>query len=194
MNPERSSAEKSRGRNPAGAGPLPLEQSSEQTQYLTFMLGREMFAIGILVIKEIIEYHNLTTVPMMPESIRGVINLRGAVVPVIDLSARFGRSPAQITKRSCIIIVEVESDGERQDMGVIVDAVNQVLDIPASEIEPAPAFGAKIRTDFIQGMGKVGGKFVILLDVGHVLSVDEIGALAEVAEKAQTSSAAMSSP
>jgi purine-binding chemotaxis protein CheW len=165
-------------------------QSIEQTQYLTFMLGRETFAIGILVIKEIIEYHNLTVVPMMPEAIRGVINLRGAVVPVIDLSARFGRSPAQITKRSCIIIVEVESDGEHQDMGVIVDAVNQVLDIPASEIEPPPAFGAKIRTDFIHGMGKVDGKFVILLDVSHVLSVDEIGALAEVAEKARTSSAA----
>lgn len=167
----------------------PQAQSFEQTQYLTFMLDKEMFAIGILVIKEIIEFHTLTTVPMLPDSIRGVINLRGAVVPVIDLSARFGRSPAQIGKRTCIIIVEVESEGGRQDMGVIVDAVNQVLDIPASEIEPPPAFGAKIRTDFIQGMGKVGGKFVILLDVSRVLSIDEIGALAQVAKTAPPSAA-----
>jgi purine-binding chemotaxis protein CheW len=139
------------------------QRSMEQAQYLTFMLGKEMFAIGILVVKEIIEFDQLTVVPMMPESIRGVINLRGAVVPVIDLSARFGRGPAVVTKRSCI---------------VIVDAVNQVLDIPASEIEPPPPFGAKIRTDFIEGMGKVDGRFVILLDVSHVLSVDEIGSLA----------------
>jgi purine-binding chemotaxis protein CheW len=144
-------------------------------QYLTFLLGDEMFAIGILVIKEIIEYHALTVVPMMPPSIRGVINLRGSVVPVIDLSARFGRRAKPVTKRTCIVIVEVETDGERQDIGVVVDAVNQVLDILPNEIEPAPAFGAKLRTDFIRGMGKVQGKFIVLLEVNHVLSLDEIG-------------------
>jgi purine-binding chemotaxis protein CheW len=154
------------------AGPV-----GEATQYLTFMLGGEVFAIGILAIKEIIEYHGITAVPMMPECIRGVINLRGAVVPVIDLSARFGRTHAVVTKRSCIVIVEVEAEGERKDVGVIVDAVNAVLDIPPAEIEPAPMFGARIRTDFIQGMGKIGGKFVILLNVNRVLSFDEISAL-----------------
>jgi purine-binding chemotaxis protein CheW len=153
---------------------------AQQTQYLTFMLGSEVFAIGILAIKEIIEYGSLTVVPMMPECIRGVINLRGAVVPVMDLSARFGKKAAEVSKRTCIVIVEIEADGEAQDVGVIVDAVNEVLDIPASEIEPAPAFGTKIRTDFIHGMGKVNGKFVILLDVNNVLSTDEMNAVTNV--------------
>jgi len=151
-----------------------------QSQYLTFMLGGEMFAIGILHVKEIIEYAGLTEVPMMPACISGVINLRGAVVPVMDLSARFGKPATVITKRTCIVIVEVEAHGERQDMGVVVDAVNAVLDIPAADIEPAPAFGAKIRTDFIEGMGKVNGKFVILLNINQVLSSDEVGALAQL--------------
>jgi purine-binding chemotaxis protein CheW len=123
---------------------------AEQTQYLTFVLDKETFAIGILAIKEIIEYHDLTTVPMMPV----------------------------IGKRTCVVIVEVNS-GESQVIGVIVDAVNQVLEIPASDIEPPPPFGARIRSDFIYGMGKVDGKFVILLDVAHVLSVDELGMLAD---------------
>lgn len=156
----------------------------EQKQYLTFMLGGEMFAIGILGIKEIIQYAGLTEVPMMPECIRGVINLRGAVVPVMDLAARFGKPAAAITKRTCIVIVEIAAEGERQDMGVVVDAVNAVLEIPASEIEPAPAFGTRIRTDFIEGMGKLNGKFVILLNVNRVLSVEEISVLVQVGETA----------
>ena len=154
--------------------------AAERTQYLTFMLGGEMFAIGILAIKEIIEYGGLTAVPMMPASIRGVINLRGAVVPVLDLAVRFGRRPNDITKRTCIVIVEVETDGEQQVLGVLVDAVNAVLEIAASEIEPAPTFGAKIPTDFIEGMGKVNGKFVILLNAGCVMSAAELDALAKV--------------
>ena len=152
----------------------------DQQQYLTFNLGGEVFAIGILAIKEIIEYGNLTEVPMMPGFIRGVINLRGAVVPVVDLSARFGRDESTITRRTCIVIIEMEADGERQDVGVIVDAVNEVLEILPQDIEPAPAFGAKIRTDFISGMGKVNSKFVILLNVNRVLSVDEMATLARV--------------
>lgn len=161
------------------------QAGAEQRQYLTFMLGGEMFSIGILCIKEIIEYGGLTEVPMMPDCIRGVINLRGAVVPVMDLSSRFGKPSTAVTKRTCIVIIEVETDGARQDMGVVVDAVNAVLEIPASEIEPAPSFGSKIRTDFIEGMGKVNGKFVIILNVNRVLSVEEIGALAQVGEAAQ---------
>jgi purine-binding chemotaxis protein CheW len=149
----------------------------EPQQYLTFVLGGETFAIGILRIKEIIEFSGLTTVPMMPACIRGVINLRGAVVPVLDLSARFGRSATAATRRTCIVIVEVEADGEHQDIGVIVDAVNEVLEIPASEIEPAPSFGTKLRPDLIRGMGKVGGRFVIILDTDRVLSTDEISAI-----------------
>ena len=148
--------------------------TEEQQQYLTFLLGGEMFAIGILNIKEIIEYGSLTTVPMMPEFIRGVINLRGAVVPVIDLSARFGRNQSSITRRSCIVIIEVQTEGEKHDVGVVVDSVSEVLEIPATEIEPPPTFGAKIRADFIEGMGKVSGKFVIILNVDRVLSVEEM--------------------
>lgn len=166
----------------AGQEP-PAEQqaAAEQQQYLTFVLGGEMFAIGILCVKEIIEYGHLTVVPMMPESIRGVINLRGAVVPVVDLACRFGRRSTELTRRTCIVIVEVEGEGERQDIGVIVDAVSEVLEIQGSQIEPAPAFGARIRTDFIHGMGKVDGKFVIILNVNKVLSLDDLALLGQMA-------------
>ena len=146
---------------------------AEPAQYLTFMLAGEVFALGILQVKEIIEYRGLTEVPMMPACVRGVINLRGAVVPVVDLLARFGRPSSPVTKRTCIVIVEVEAADERHVIGVVVDAVNEVLEIPEADIEPAPAFGARIRSDFIQGMGKVRDKFVILLDAHQVLSVDD---------------------
>ena len=162
-----------------------LAPAPDPAQYLTFMLAGEMFAIGILAIKEIIEYGNLTPVPMMPASVRGVINLRGAVVPVMDLLARFGKPPSPVTKRSCIVIVEVANDEERQVIGVAVDAVNEVLDIAPADIEPPPAFGARIRSDFIHGMGKVKGKFVILLDVKHVLALDGAEAAVEAADAAE---------
>ncbi|RML32690.1 Chemotaxis protein CheW [Pseudomonas savastanoi pv. glycinea] len=147
------------------------------------MLGGEMFAIGILGIKEIIEYGSLTVVPMMPAFVRGVINLRGAVVPVVDLSARFGRQNSDITRRSCVIIIEASSeDGQPQDIGLLVDNVSAVLEIPASQIEPPPNFGARIRADFISGMAKVDGKFVIVLEVDRVLSIDEMSSLAEASQ------------
>lgn len=166
----------------AATGPMPGLLAAEPQQYLTFMLGGETFALGILAIKEIIEYRGLTEVPMMPPSIRGVINLRGAVVPVMDLQARFGRPTSDITKRTCIVIIEVESEGERHVLGAVVDAVNEVLEIPAADIEPPPSFGTRIRSDFIHGMGKVRGKFVILLAAEQVLSVDEIAAAGQAAE------------
>jgi len=159
--------------------PQPITSVENQQQYLTFMLGGEIFAIGILNIKEIIEYGSLTTVPMMPDFIRGVINLRGAVVPVIDLSVRFGRTSPEVTRRTCIVIIEVETEGEKQDIGVTVDTVNEVLEIPAADIEPPPAFGAKVRADFINGMGKVNDKFVIILNADNVLSVDEMAMLSQ---------------
>jgi len=156
-------------------------QVVEEKQYLTFMLGGEMFSISILCIKEIIWYANLTEVPMMPACIRGVINLRGAVVPVMDLSSRFGKPSTAVTKSTCIVIIEVQTqnEGEHQNMGVVVDSVQAVLEIPTSEIEPAPTFGAKIRSDFIEGIGKVNGKFVILLNVNQVLSTEEIGQMGQ---------------
>ena len=157
-----------------------VEAPQDLQQYLTFVLGGETYAMGILAIREIIEYGNLTEIPRMPDFIRGVINLRGAVVPVIDLGARFGKRVTEISRRTCIVIVEVINGDETQDIGVMVDAVNEVLEISGNEIEPAPAFGANIRADFIDGMGKVNGKFVIILNVNQVLSVDEISTLAEV--------------
>ena len=154
--------------------PDAVTAAQEEAQYLTFLLGGDMFAIGILHIKEIIEYGSLTEVPMMPAFIRGVINLRGAVVPVVDLAARFGRKPAEITRRTCIVIIEVETDEEKHDIGVVVDAVSEVLEIPDAEIEPPPSFGTRIRADFINGMGKVKGKFVIILSVNNVLTLDDL--------------------
>jgi len=164
------------------AGPDAL---TEQQQYLTFSLGEEMFAIGILAIREIIEYGCLTEVPMVPPFIRGVINLRGSVVPVVDMAVRFGRPAGQITKRTCIVIIEtgdLGQGGHGQQMGIVVDAVSEVLEIPSGDIEPPPEFGARIRIDFISGMGKVNGKFVVMLDVNRILALDEIAVLAAVSQ------------
>jgi len=148
--------------------------SARTEQCLTFVLGGESFAIGILAIKEIIEYTSPVEVPMMPAYVRGVINLRGAVVPVLDMSVRLGRQASPVTKRTCIVIVEIAADGERQDVGLVVDAVNEVIEIPAADIEPPPTFGARIRAEFIRGMGKVNGKLVMLLDVSQMLALEEL--------------------
>ena len=155
--------------------------TDEDQQYLTFLLSGEMYAIAILNIKEIIEYSNLTEVPMMPGFIRGVINLRGSVVPVVDLSVRFGRNKTEVSRRTCIVIIEVEEQDEKHDIGVMVDSVSEVLEIARSEIEPPPAFGAQIRVDFMHGMGKVKGKFVIILNANKVLSVDELSMVGQAA-------------
>ncbi len=155
--------------------------AADRQQYLTFMLGREVFAVSILRIKEIIEYGQLTVVPMMPEFIRGVINLRGAVVPVMDLLARFGQDSSALSKRTCVVILEIELEGETQDVGILVDAVNEVLEIAGSEVEPAPRFGTNIRADFISGMGKVNGRFVIILDLNRVVSSGELQQVVEAA-------------
>ena len=170
-------------RNDAPAG------AAEPRQYLTFTLGGEMYAVETLSVKEIIEYGQVTSVPMMPPSIRGVINLRGAVVPVIDLKARFGGQPTEVTRRTCIVIVEMGCGDECQVLGIVVDTVSEVLEIPPGEIEAAPAFGARIRADFIRGMGKVGGGFVILLNVEAVLSTDELSVLDELARTGQPADA-----
>ncbi len=154
-------------------------------QLLTFQLGGEPFAIDIRAIREIIEFGVLTEVPLMPEFIRGVLNLRGAVVPVIDLAARFGRGRSATGHRACIVIIEVpsgEDDGELQVLGVVVDAVSEVIDVAVDAIQPAPAFGAGIRADFIRGMVQLSDRFVIILEVGRVLSIEEMALLAEIEE------------
>jgi len=152
------------------------------TQYLTFMVAGEMFALPIAGIKEIVEYREPTDVPMMPPFIRGVINLRGRVVPVIDLCARFARGRSEPTRRTCFVILELQHDEANHDIGVLVDAVSAVQDIPDADVEPPPSFGAKLRPDFISGMGRVGEKFVVILDLAKVLSVDELSTLGGIAE------------
>ncbi|MEQ4617771.1 MAG: chemotaxis protein CheW [Corticimicrobacter sp.] len=149
----------------------------EQQQYLTFSLGEEMFGLGILSVREILEFGQITEVPLVPAFIQGVINLRGAVVPVINLAVRFGRQAGAITKRTCIVIIEISHEQNTHQMGLVVDAVSEVLEIPSVDIEPPPAFGSRIRTDFIAGMGKVNSKFVVLLNVDQILSLDEITVL-----------------
>ncbi|TAK88762.1 MAG: purine-binding chemotaxis protein CheW [Aquabacterium sp.] len=147
------------------------------SQYLIFSLGGELFGVGTLRVREIIEYGNITTVPMMPGFMRGVINLRGAVVPVIDLHARFGRGKTEVSRRTCIVILEVHNDDDTFVLGIIVDAVSAVRQIDSTQIEPPPSFGTRIRADFIDGMAKISSGFVILLNLGKVLSVDELSAL-----------------
>jgi len=149
----------------------------QRQQYLTFAVAGEPFGIAIASIKEIIEYRTPTAVPMMPGYMRGIINLRGRVLPVIDLAVRFGRSTANETRRTCIVILEVQQNEDRHDIGIMVDAVSAVVEIADADVEPPPSFGAKLRTDFISGMGKIGEQFVILLDIGKVLSIEELALL-----------------
>jgi len=165
------------GRN-SGAVTQLAAAAQASAQYLTFVLGGEAYAIGISGVREIIEYHDPTPVPMMPGFVRGVINLRGRVVPVIDLQVRFGRVASPVSRRTCIVILEVVAGDERHALGAVVDSVTAVIELPASEIEAPPAFGARVRSDFIVGMGKAAGGFVVILDASRVLSVDELASIA----------------
>jgi purine-binding chemotaxis protein CheW len=164
--------------NRRSRGTVEKVQVEKRDQYLAFVVGGESFAIDIRSVKEVIQYGSLTAVPLMPDFIRGVINLRGAVVPVIDLAVRFGRPANEVGRRTCIVILEVEHQGIEVVIGVVVDNVSEVLEIGASEIEPAPTFGSTLRSEFLAGVGKVGGRFVIILDVNHVLSIEEMATLA----------------
>ena len=155
----------------------PEALADEPSQYLTFHVSEERFAISILDVKEIIEVSVMTRVPMTPDFIQGVINLRGNVVSVVDLAARLGRPRSELSKRSCIVLVELEMDNEVQTAGMLVDEVNEILEIPEEDMQPAPDFGTDIRTDFIQRMGRVNDAFIVLLDINHVLSVTELSEL-----------------
>ena len=151
-------------------------------QYLTFMLGEEVFAMDIRTVREIIQCGPMTTVPLMPGFVRGVINLRGAVVPVIDLQSRFGRPAAQLGKKTCIVIFDAVREGERVELGLLVDAVSEVIEIAAEQIEPPPNFGTAVRRDFIRGMGKVANRFVIILEPDKAFDVNEMAGLCESAQ------------
>jgi purine-binding chemotaxis protein CheW len=168
----------------APAPSTPAGPGDAAAQYLTFSLAEEIFAMDIRTVREIIQVGPMTTVPLMPSFVRGVINLRGAVVPVIDLQARFGRPTARVGKKTCIVIFDAVRDGERVELGLLVDAVSEVIEIAASQIEPPPNFGTAVRRDFIRGMGKVAERFVILLEPDRAFDVDEMARLCEASQVA----------
>jgi purine-binding chemotaxis protein CheW len=159
------------------------EKEQDVKQYLTFMIGGEEYAISLLKVKEIIEYDTVTQIPKTPEWVRGVINLRGSVVPVIDLAVKF-RLPASVAgKLSCIVITEVECEGEATVMGVMADAVRQVIDLKPDDIEEPPNFGTRVKVDYLLGMARSGRKFCLILDTEKVLSTDELLELPDSAEE-----------
>jgi purine-binding chemotaxis protein CheW len=148
-------------------------------QYLAFITAGEEYAIGIVKVSEIVEYEAVTTVPNSPIWIRGVTNLRGRVVPVVDLAVKFGLPASGISKFSCIIITEVMFQAEELTMGVLADSVSQVIELSADEIETPPPFGTRVKTEYLLGMGALGKKFCLILDIDKVLSADELLAVTE---------------
>lgn len=148
-------------------------------QYLTFRIGNENYGLELSQTREIIEYSGITEVPLMPNFLRGVINLRGEVVPVIDLAVRLGRKPIEVQKRTCIIVVELENNEQNHVLGLLADSVSEVIDMNDDNIEDAPSFGANIRADFIQGIAKRDDEFVVLLDANNALSIRELAHLVE---------------
>jgi purine-binding chemotaxis protein CheW len=149
-------------------------QTEGSIQHLSFRVRQARYALPIDLVREILEYGQITSVPMMPSCIHGVINLRGNVVPVLDLAARFGMELTAPGKRTCIVIIELEINDCLQRIGLVVDAVDAVLDIDGADVEPAPPFGSGIRTDFIAGMARDERGFTIVLDMRRVLSLDDL--------------------
>ena len=155
-------------------------------QYLTFALGEEDFAIAIGKVREVLDYTNVTKVPRAPEFLRGVINLRGSVVPVIDLRMSLNMGTADKAMDGCVVIVDVTVEGETIQMGALADAVQEVVDIESSQISPPPRLGTKVNTEFIQGMGKRGDSFLMILDIDKVLSMDDMAGVASTAVAGST--------
>lgn len=159
-----------------------LKASPSGGQFLTFLSGRELFAVDIMRVSEIIEIDALTRVPKAPPFIRGVINLRGGVVPVVDLTAKLGNGLSDLTRRSCVVLVNVGYEGAEQTLGLLVDEVREIVDIEATDIKPPPALGDQVDTGFIQAMAQVDQLLIILLEVSEVLTHSEVrqaGAIVE---------------
>lgn len=150
----------------------------KEGKYLTFALANEEYGLEILKVREIIGYMDITAVPQTPHHIKGVINLRGQVIPVVDLRAKFGMETTGVTEQTCIIVVEITQSGRKFNTGIIVDRVQEVLDIAGEAIEEAPQFGSSVDTNFILGMGKIGDKVKILLDIDRVLAGGDLGVFA----------------
>lgn len=150
---------------------------NEIRQYLTFQLGEEIFALDVATVREVLDFTTLTEVPRTPAFMRGVINLRGSVVPVVDLRLAFGMSRTEKTVNTCIVVVEVHIDGETLIIGALADSVEEVIDLEPEQIQPPPSVGTAIRTDFIQGMGRRESTFLMILDIDRVFSPDELNLL-----------------
>lgn len=157
---------------------------TETTQYLTFKLEDEVFALDISKVREVLDFTAITKVPRTPEFMRGVINLRGNVVPVVDMRLKFGMTKTENTVNTCIIIVEIYLDGETTILGALSDSVQEVIDLEPGQIEPAPKIGTRLRTEFIRGMGKRDGQFIIILDIDKVFSADELSIVKDTGEQA----------
>ncbi|MBN2539857.1 MAG: purine-binding chemotaxis protein CheW [Deltaproteobacteria bacterium] len=157
-------------------------QVDREGKYLTFAVANEEYGVGILKVKEIIGMMSITTVPRTPEFVKGVINLRGKVIPVIGLRLKFGMEEVEHTERTCIIVVEIEGGAGAIQMGIVVDSVSEVLNIKAENIEDMPTFGARLDTKFISGMAKIEGNIKILLDIDRVLTTNEISMLDAIEE------------
>lgn len=157
---------------------------TETTQFLTFKLEDELFALDIEQVREVLDFTSITKVPQTPDYMRGVINLRGRVVPVVDLRLKFGKTMAEQTVNTCVIIVEVQMDGEKVVMGAMADAVQEVLDLEPDQIEPPPRLGTKLNTEFIRGMGKHADQFIIILDIDRVFSCDEMALVQDCSQAA----------
>jgi len=166
------------------------ETGNELNQYLSFLAAGEEYAISIVRVKEIIEFSTVTHVPAAAAAIRGVVNLRGCVVPLVDLAVRFGLPPTEVTKRSCVVIVELAMEGESVVVGILCDAVSQVVDLPAGRIQPPPTFGTRAHAKFLSGMAEVGKKFVLILDLDRTLENVDLIELAEAAPTEGEGSAA----
>src|SRR5512136_1454219 len=150
------------------------QRNMETTQYLTFKLRDEVFALDIGKVREVLDFTSVTKVPQTPDFMRGVINLRGNVVPVVDLRLKFGMQMTEKSVNTCVIIAEVQLDGESVQLGAMADSVQEVLDLEAEQIEPPPRLGTKLNTDFIRGMGKHNDQFIIILDIDKVFSAEEL--------------------
>ena len=153
---------------------------TENGQYLTFQLEEEVFALDISRVREVLDFTKITKVPQTPDFMLGVINLRGSVMPVVDMRLKFGLSKAETTVNTCIIIVEVELDGEITMLGALVDSVHEVMELDADQIEPPPRIGTRLNTKFIKGMGKQDDRFLIIIEIDKVFSVDELAIAQEM--------------
>ena len=152
---------------------------TEAAQYLTFKLAEEIFAVEVAKVREILEYINITKVPRTPEFMRGVINVRGSVVPVLDLRLKFGMSVTEQSINTCIIVLEIDFEGETTILGALADSVQEVIELEPDQIEPAPKIGTQLKTEFIKGIGKRELEFIMILDIDRVFSAEELEAVYE---------------